>query len=282
VILETTNKNIMENNSFISAKKSLGQNFLKSKIALAKMLEAGEINKNDTVLEVGPGKGILTEKLLTVAKKVIVVEKDDRLIPLLKEKFAAEITNEKLEIIHGDILDFSPENHDLKSNSYKLVANIPYYITGLFLRKFLETEKQPAKIVIMVQKEIADRIIARKGGENLLSLSVKVYGEPKKIMRVDKENFSPAPKVDSAVLLIDNISKKFFLENKISEIVFFETLHAGFAHKRKMLLGNLKKYFKKQLQTKNLETVFIESNIPLRARAEELSLLNWSILLKNL
>lgn len=270
--------NDLINENPIPAKKSLGQNFLKSKIALTKMVEAGEVNNTDLVLEAGPGKGVLTEKLLGIAKKVIAVEKDDRLIEFLQEKFAEEIKEGRLEIIHGDILDFdfgkvSRCNLD---TSYKLIANIPYYITGVFLRKFLETEHQPEKIVVMVQKEIADRIVTRdpKGGtagkESLLSLSVKAYGEPKKIMKVDKENFSPAPNVDSAILLINNISKKFFTNNSITEKNFFEVIHAGFAHKRKILSSNLKEVVSKE------KLATLTPNV----RAEDLKLGEWVKLIK--
>ena len=265
----------MENN--LPAKKSLGQNFLKSKVALFKMIEAGEVNNEDIVLEVGPGKGVLTEKLLELAKKVIAVEKDDRLIEFLQEKFAAEISTKKLILIHDDILNFDPLAHSLQASKYKLIANIPYYITGIFLRKFLESDYQPSKIVVMVQKEIADRIIARDGKDNLLSLSVKAFGEPKKIMKVDKENFSPAPKVDSAILLINNISKKFFTDNHISEKDFFEVIHAGFAHKRKILLGNLKEWLKKETGRNNEELQQLFANIGLseKLRAEDLNLQAW-------
>ena len=125
---------------------------------------------------------------------------------------------------------------DLKNDGYKVIANIPYYITGLIFRKFLSGNIQPKKLVIMVQKEIADRIIARDGKESLLSLSVKAYGTVKKIMKVEKENFSPKPKVDSAILLVDNISRVFFKE--ISEEKFFKVIKTGFAHKRKLLKKN--------------------------------------------
>lgn len=258
----------------IPAKKSLGQNFLKSKVALTKMLEAGEVNENDIILEVGPGKGALTEKLVMVAKKVIAVEKDDRLIEFLQAKFANEITKGKLEIIHDDILNVDLTIYNLQSTNYKLIANIPYYITGLFLRKFLEqTDHQPERIVVMVQKEIAQRIVASPQAgqkESLLSMSVKAYGTPKLIMKVDKENFSPAPNVDSAILLISDISKKFFLENKISEQKFFEILHAGFAHKRKILSSNLKGLISPE------KISLLSKNI----RAEELDLNDWLTILK--
>jgi len=280
-------------NKHIPAKKSLGQNFLKSKLALYKILESGEVSATDVILEVGPGKGVLTEKLLEKAKKVIAVEKDYRLMELLQEKFANEIADGKLELINADILDLELPRLNLFSdlrfnlgNSYKIIANIPYYITGQFLRKFLETDSQPSKIVVMVQKEIAQRIVAREGKESLLSISVKAFGEPKMIMKVDKENFSPAPKVDSAILLINNISKNFFTENKIPEKDFFEILHAGFAHKRKMLLGNLKQWRKKNAPTchvdVSLDKIFAEIKLPEKIRAEDLSLGKWAELTQKL
>ncbi len=248
---------------YIHAKKSLGQNFLKSKVALVKMIEAGEIKEDDIVIEVGPGKGVLTEKLLEKAGRVIAVEKDHRLIDLLKEKFSTAITAGKLEILNQDVLEL-----ETPSFPYKIIANIPYYITGQFLRKFLETNNQPERIVVMVQKEIAQRIIAHDKKESLLSISVKAYGQPKMIMKVGKENFSPAPKVDSAILAITNISKNFFKENNITEERFFEVIHAGFAHKRKQLGGNLK----------DVDGVSLPEDWQKR-RAEDLSLDDWKKIL---
>lgn len=264
----------------IPAKKSLGQNFLKSQTALFKMVEAGEIKPEDTILEVGPGKGVLTEKLLAKAGKVIAIEKDHRLIELLQEKFAAEISSGKLILSNEDILDFALSPSLVKEGlgevvPYKIIANIPYYITGQFLRKFLEGENQPERIVVMVQKEIADRIVAHDKKESLLSISVKAYGQPKKIMKVGKENFSPAPKVDSAILAITNISKNFFTDNQITEKRFFEILHTGFAHKRKMLLSNLR-----SISDTDFKTIFAKSNIPEKIRAEDLSFEDWPRLVK--
>src|ERR1035437_4238489 len=238
----------------INAKKSLGQNFLKSKSALTAMVKAGEISSADIVLEIGPGKGALTEKILETGAKVIAVEKDDRLIEVLEEKFAQEIKSGQFRLIHDDILEIDITKLGLKQNTYKLIANIPYYITGLIFRKFLEGNVQPEKLVMMVQKEIADRIIARDGKESLLSLSVKAYGMPKKILKVEKENFSPQPKVDSAILLVDKISKDFFAE--ISEKQFFEVIRAGFAHKRKVLIATLK-----EIAEKDLNNVFSDLKI---------------------
>lgn len=278
---------INNNNSLnilnIPAKKSLGQNFLKSPKALNKMLEAGEINNEDIILEIGPGKGILTEKLLKKAGKVVVVEKDNRLIPFLQEKFFEEIKKEKLKIISGDILDlefnhlFLSEKKE-KKIKYKIIANIPYYITGQFLRKFLESTNQPEKIVIMIQKEIAQRIVAQNNKQSLLSISIKAFGLPKMIMKVEKKYFSPAPKVDSAILLISDISKDFFIKNKIEEKTFFKLIHNGFAHKRKIIISNLKKSNK----GKDLTLIFEESKIPLKARAEDLTLTDWKNLYQKL
>jgi len=264
----------------IKAKKSLGQNFLKSKKVLISMIKTGEVSSEDIVLEIGPGKGALTEKLLLTGAKIIAVEKDNRLIEPLKEKFAKEISSGQLKIIHDDILDL--DLSFLKANNYKLIANIPYYITGLILRKFLSGKIQPKKIVILVQKEIADRIIARDGKESLLSLSIKAYGKPRKIIKVGKENFSPKPKVDSAILLVDNISKDFF--EGISEKLFFEIIKDGFAHKRKVLISNLKDFFKKQIKSakKTPGDIFSEAKITLKARAEDLKLEDWKNLLVSL
>jgi 16S rRNA (adenine1518-N6/adenine1519-N6)-dimethyltransferase len=266
----------------IYAKKSLGQNFLRSKKALSAMIEAGEITSKDTVLEIGPGQGALTEKILETGAKVIAVEKDDRLIQVLNEKFSDQTGSGQFTLIHGDILEMDLKKLGFKTVDYKLIANIPYYITGLIFRKFLSGDIQPKKLVIMVQKEISDRIIARDLKESLLSLSVKAYGNPKIVMKVEKENFSPAPKVDSAILLVDNISKDFFLSvqagKEISEAKFFEVIKAGFAHKRKILLANLKERFGKN----DLHKIFEDLKIPEKARSEDLKLEDWKELIEEL
>ena len=271
----------------IKAKKSLGQNFLKSKTALLAMIKAGEINSADIVLEIGPGQGALTEKILETGAIVIAVEKDDRLIEILNKKFGKERENGQFTLIHGDILELDLNKIGLKNHTFKLIANIPYYITGLIFRKFLSGDIQPKKLVIMVQKEIADRIIARDGKESLLSLSVKAYGDVKKVMKVEKENFSPKPKVDSAILLIDNISRDFF--NGISEEKFFEIIKIGFAHKRKMLIANLKEKFglpaapcSAQVGKNDLQKIFRDLKIPEKSRSEDLKLENWKELVKKL
>lgn len=260
----------------IRAKKSLGQNFLKSKTALLAMISAGEIVKGDKVLEIGPGQGALTEKILETGAKVIAIEKDDRLIHILNEKFEREIANSQFILIHGDILEVDLKKLGFKTVDYKLIANIPYYITGLIFRKFLEGAIQPSKLVIMVQKEIADRIITRDNKESLLSLSVKAYGKAKKVMKVEKENFTPKPKVDSAILLVDSISKDFFTD--IGEEKFFEVIKAGFAHKRKVLIANLKDKFGKN----DLHKIFSDIGLSEKARSEDLKLTDWKNIIKKI
>jgi len=221
----------------MKAKKSLGQNFLKSKAIVKEITEAACVSKKDTVLEIGPGKGILTEELLRRARRVIAVEKDNALVSLLKEKFAEEIKKGGLKLMHGDIMDFKTKEHGLKHGDYKVIANIPYYITGQLFKKFLESDCRPSKIVFMVQKEVARRIVASDKKESILSISVKTYGSPKYIKRVPAKLFSPAPKVDSAILLIDNIKSPF--KTTKEEKDFFKNLKKGFSHKRKLLKSNL-------------------------------------------
>ncbi|MEK7066338.1 MAG: rRNA adenine dimethyltransferase family protein, partial [Patescibacteria group bacterium] len=214
-------------------KKSLGQNFLTSVGAVNKIVDTaveatvklevgpptGGTTSNFTVLEIGPGKGVLTKALLKKFEKVLAVEKDDNLFVELGEKFTKEIETGQLTLIHGDILELTPGKLGLISKNYATVANLPYYITGQFLRSWLETEFPPKFMVLMLQKEVAERITARDGKESLLSISVKAYGEPKYIETIKRGSFYPIPNVDSAILLINNISKEFF-KRRGSEVSF--------------------------------------------------------------
>ncbi|MDD5068039.1 MAG: 16S rRNA (adenine(1518)-N(6)/adenine(1519)-N(6))-dimethyltransferase RsmA [Candidatus Pacebacteria bacterium] len=260
----------------MEAKKSLGQNFLNSKPALEKIVTAAKLSHEDIVLEVGPGKGTLTELLLEKAGKVIAVEKDDRLIPFLEEKFQREIASGNFTLVHGDILNFEPSSYKLQVNSYKLVANIPYYITGIFIRKFLSEVTQPSTMILMLQKEVAERIVARDGKESILSMSVKAYGTPKIIGIVKAGSFTPSPAVDSAILAIENISKDFF--RGISEETFFDLLKAGFGSKRKQLQNNLRT--NKNISQELMQNIFKKVEIGERARAEDLTLLQWKKLVE--
>lgn len=251
----------------VKTKKSLGQHFLNSPKIIADIVSAGKVTKTDLVVEIGPGEGVLTRELLKTGAETIVIEKDDRLIPFLEEKFSKEISSDQLKIIHQDVL-----NYDLRKNikkPYKIIANIPYYITGQIIRMFLQTTQQPESMILLVQKEVAERIVARDGKESLLSLSVKIYGEPKIVRNVGRGAFNPQPNVDSAVLSIENISKKRL--KGVDEELFFNILHAGFAHKRKQLLPNLSILYKKE----ELLRVFESCKIDLKSRAEDINLETW-------
>lgn len=254
------------------AKRSLGQNFLRSERALAKIVEAGEITEKDIILEIGPGQGALTERILATGAKVIAVEKDDELFEILNKKFEKEISSKKLELIHYDILDFQI----VSPGTYKLIANIPYNITGAIIEKFLSDERQPEKMVLLVQKEVAERIVARDNKGSILSISVQVYGTPHYVETVKAGSFVPAPKVDSAILEISDISKRFFQDFPESE--FFKLLKAGFQAKRKKLSSNLSVIFDKN----SVKKAFTELNLDENLRAEDVPLEVWQKLAKNL
>ncbi len=208
------------------AKAKWGQNFLRDEKILKKIVDFARIEDTDTVVEIGPGEGTLTKFLLEKAACVIAIEKDRLLAEKLKAKFKNEIEEGKLKIIEGDVLMLPLEKvskgvfemtrsqktpFDTFEN-YILVGNIPYYITGALFKKFLESKNQPSSITFVVQKEVAERIMARDGKESILSISVKAYGTPEYGGVIRAGSFSPAPKVDSAIIHIGNISKKRFEE----------------------------------------------------------------------
>jgi len=268
------------------AKKSLGQHFLNSKHVLEQIITAGNIKSGETILEIGPGTGILTESLLKTGAHVVAIEKDTRAFDLLKEKFAGEITSKQLKLICGDILD---ENVKLnQENSYALIANIPYYITGAILEKFLEHEPRPDRMVLLVQKEVADRIVARplqatgKSKESILSISVKVFGTPKCIAKVPPGAFTPPPTVDSAILSIENISdvhfKSILAKNPDGISYFFTIVRAGFAHKRKLLKRNLESVVTRE----KLDMVWGKMGLDEKIRAEDFTPDDWITLVTNL
>ncbi len=269
----------------LRAKKSLGQNFLKNEGVLAKIASAGDLSSKDTVLEIGPGHGALTKHLLASGATVIAIEKDSTLADELQTTFAKEIKNKKFFLTHGDALDIDLDilfaHYPLKTKSYKLVANIPYNITGAFFRMYLSAINAPTDMVVLIQEEVADRIIARNpstslraGKESILSIAIKAYGTPEKLFKVSPGSFVPAPKVTSAVIHIHNISKTNF--KKADEKLFFEILRAGFAHKRKMLAGNLSELFSKEV----IARVFMEAKLPIKTRAEDLPLATWLLLVQ--
>lgn len=251
-------------------KKSLGQNFLTSIPARLAIVTAGDLSSSDTVLEIGPGKGFLTKGLLESGAKVIALEKDKELIPLLSETFALEVASNQLQIIEGDALEFDPSSQKLMVNDYKLIANIPYYITGAILSRYLSGTHQPRTMVVLVQKEVAVRVCAKDNKESLLSLSVKCYGEPKLVYKVSRGSFFPIPSVDSAVLQIKNISRSNF-KNHYHEALFFKLIHAGFAHKRKFAISNIKQVFKDA----DIPTLFKDVGLSEKVRAEDVKLDTW-------
>ena len=260
----------------VTPKKSLGQNFLNSPRVLSRIVDEVDPIGTDIILEIGPGLGALTEKLLHFVAKVVAVEKDDTLYSMLHEKFAAAIEKKQLDLIHGDILEFDPELlRFYKDFDYSVVANIPYNITGLIFRKFLTADYQPNTMVVLIQKEVATRILARDGKESLLSLSVKAYGTPKLVTHVSRGNFTPAPNVDSSVLKIEDISRNKFKNSNIEEL-FFKLIHAGFAHKRKVLIKNL---LDENIGTRHLwEEAFTKRKLVITTRSEDLTVDDWIFL----
>lgn len=246
----------------------LGQHFLNAQWVARDLIASLSLHADETILEIGPGKGALTKELLKTRRRVVAIEKDPLLVAELRTTFISDIEAGHLTIIERDIRDVSLIDIGLKDQSYVLAANIPYYITGEIIRKFLETDIQPRAIALLIQKEVAERIVARNGKESILSLSVKVYGKPRMVAKVPASCFNPPPSVDSAILLISEISRASFRE--MSEQSFFSVIKAGFAAKRKQLGGNLRKVFgEKAVET--LEGARLKKTV----RAEDLTLEEW-------
>ena len=273
----------------------LGQHFLRSASAVAAMIPAARIDAETTVLEIGPGEGVLTRELLLHAKRVIAIEKDSALVMQLRETFTRDIEEKRLVLIEDDFrnvdiisvigsaaeIDAVHEGADketarLDGFSYVVAANIPYYITGEIIRVLLTSLHQPRHIALLIQKEVATRIVARDGKESILSLSVKAYGSPRVVKSVPRGSFSPPPSVDSAIIAIEDISRDFF--KGIDEVRFFEIIKAAFSSKRKMLAGNLKAI----ASAEDIATACASCGIEANARAEDVPLLKWGCLARNL
>ncbi|OHA17260.1 MAG: hypothetical protein A3C79_02980 [Candidatus Taylorbacteria bacterium RIFCSPHIGHO2_02_FULL_45_28] len=295
------------------AKKSLGQHFLNSTHVLRQIILAAHIQKGESVLEIGPGTGVLTRALLDAGANVIAIEKDSRAVGMLEQDFFNEIKSGTLKIIEGDVLDpnilktkiksdqlsenSSSENPEssndsiikpshsgslncliLESSKYALVANIPYYITGAILEKFLEYEPRPNRMVLLVQKEVAQRIVARDDKESVLSISVKAFGTPKIIAEVPPGAFTPPPTVDSAILSIENISDNLFRAKNFPDVSkdldiprFFRLVKTSFAHKRKFLARNLEVIFGQM----GIEAIWKKLGLDPKIRAEDLKVEQW-------
>jgi len=251
----------------LRADKRLGQNFLQDPYALEKIITAAEIHPTDTVLEIGPGLGSLTRYLAASAQKVIAVELDDRLFPPLE---AVISPYDNIQLVHGDILDIEPKEI-IEQQDYLVVANIPYYITSAVIRHLLESNPRPRRIVLTIQKEVAERICAGPGDMSLLALSVQVYGQPRVAARIPAGAFYPAPKVDSSVLVVD-IFPAPLIPTELLDI-FFLLIKAGFSQKRKKLRNSISAGMRQS--PAETEKLLLAADIDPQRRAETLSLEEW-------
>ncbi len=254
----------------LRADKSLGQNFLQDERALEQIARAAEIQPADTVLEIGPGLGSLTRYLAAPAREVVAVELDERLLRPLEEILAP---HQNIRVVHGNILDIPPDDL-IAQPEYLVVANIPYYITSAIIRHLLESQHKPRRIVLTIQKEVAQRICAKPGDLSLLALSVQVYGSPRIAASIPAGAFFPAPNVDSAVLVVDIYPRPYIEESLLN--TFFKLIKAGFAQKRKTLRNSLSAGLHKP--TSEIVKFLTQANIDPMRRAETLSLDEWQTL----
>lgn len=258
--------------------KRLGQHFLVDKGVLQDIIAAAELNKNDIVLEIGPGIGTLTTELVGQVKKVIAVEKDTNMVKILRETLG---DTGNVEIVPGDILKAGSSSMAKwlnGSKNYKVVANLPYYLTSPVIRRFLEAKRPPPKMVLLVQKEVAQRICAKPPKMNLLAVSVQFYAKPKIIRYVKKTSFWPQPKVDSAIIKMVPDDQAL---NKLSARLrerFFQIVRSGFSQPRKQLINNLSRGLK--MDRVGLWEMLTRNDINPTARAENLTLKNWITLTK--
>ena len=272
-------------------KKSLGQNFLIDPAALQKVVNAGGVRRTDTVLEIGPGLGSLTRHLASQAARVIAVELDQNLIPILREVLTPF---DNVEIIHGDILKLDPQilvrestnrqvsdipNHSIIQSfnpQYLVIANIPYYITSAVIRHLLESGHPPARLVLTVQREVAKRICANPPDMSLLALSVQVYGQPVIAAHIPASAFYPPPKVDSAVVRIDLYPEPRLPRPHLD--TFFKLIKAGFSQKRKTLHNALSAGL--SLPKEQIDSLLSIAGIASIRRAETLALEEWNRLVE--
>ena len=263
----------------INAKKSLGQNFLHNNAIVEKIAQAGLSHQPQTILEIGPGMGVLTRVLTDKSlnsSHVFAVEKDDRLIPILNETFAQEIKNGKLTLLHKDILDLSLSEIGIgtlptQTSDYAVIANIPYYITGEILKKFLEIEPKPKALILLVQKEVADRIMAREK-HTILSTITHILAKPKIVAVVGRHNFSPQPNVDSAILeLIPHTDSELKGISTQEFKKLTEFIKISFHSRRKTLIANLRGHF----DIIQVQKALSELNLPLNIRAEDITPTIW-------
>ena len=255
----------------LRADKRLGQNFLQDPYALEKIARIAEIKPTDTVLEIGPGLGSLTRYLATAANNVIAIELDHRLFPPLEEVISPY---SNIQVIHADVLDINPDEF-IEQQDYLVVANIPYYITSAVIRHLLESNPKPRRIVLTIQKEVAERICAGPGDMSLLALSVQVYGQPHIATRISAGAFYPAPKVDSSVLVVNIYPSPVIPIEELDN--FFQFIKAGFSQKRKKLRNSISAGMR--MSTSETEKLLVAAGVDPQRRAETLSLEEWKELI---
>jgi len=268
----------------LSPSKKYGQNYLITDAPIKKMIDVAELKKTDTVIEIGPGFGVLTFALVEEVNRVIAFEIERKL-----EGYWDDNKTDNLDIVWGNALKELTACSLQLTAGYKVVANIPYQITSNLLRVLLESENKPESITMMVQKEVAERICAKPGDMSVLAVSVQYYGEPKIITKVSKGNFWPSPKVDSAVLHISTLALEQQSTREFDD-GFFKVVKAGFTNKRKQLWRNLSEGLK--LPARNASTsvaggdreeikkILVEVVGDEKIRAEELSVENWKEITK--
>ncbi len=249
------------------AKKMLGQNFLVDQEALDKIVDAADLYEGDEVVEVGPGTGFLTEQLIQKVKHVTSVELDQDMVDILKAQFSL---TENLTLIHSDILKLRTQDYGLKTKHFKVVANIPYYITSPVIRHFLQGEIRPKVMVLLVQKEVAQKICSLKG-RSFITMETAVQGHPEYIGTIPASSFYPSPQVDSAILKITVFPEPKVPEDQLDD--FLRIVKFGYSQKRKKLTNSLGAGLHKE--TLEMRELLIQANINPEVRAEDLEVEDW-------
>ena len=251
-------------------RKRLGQNFLVDPAALDRIVDAATLDAQEPVVEVGAGVGNLTRLLAGRAGQVVAVEVDGQLVELLREQ-VSDLPN--VQVLHGDVLSIS--DFGFPHLGYVVVGNLPYYITSAILRHFLEGEPRPKRLVVTVQREVAQRIVAGPGDMSLLAVSVQFYGRPEIVARIPAGAFYPAPEVDSAVVRINTgPALRTMLAPGVDDRAFFRLVRAGFSQKRKTLRNALSAGLRRS--PAEVEALLRQAGIDPRRRAETLSLEEWA------
>jgi len=260
------------------AKKSLGQNFLVDEKVFDKIIEAADLKPSDNIIEVGPGTGFLTERLIEKVKHVTAVELDRNMVGLLEERFRGV---KNLEVVNADILNYDLRRCDSRiapsESVYKVVANIPYYITSPLLKHFLQSDHRPTSIVVLVQKEVAGKVVG-KTGKSLITIETQLFGRPEIVGIVPAKSFYPAPKVDSAILKIEVYDKPLIPENSIKD--FIRLVKFGFSQKRKMLSNTLSAGL--HMKSSEMSEILKKADIDPKLRAENLEIEDWEKILTSL